>query len=92
MTHLSRRKRKEKDALTFEKLIWKWIEFNTKRGRWKNAEKSRDLVWDGFFRNHIPKEIRDCPVVDLKPQMFCDALGEKWGTMIDTPERILSDD
>lgn len=82
---------KEEDALTFEKLIWKWIEFNTKRGRWKNAEKSRDLVWDGFFRNHIPKEIRDCPVVDLKPQMFCDALGEKWGTMIDTPERILSD-
>ncbi|MCG5031706.1 integrase family protein [Mesosutterella sp. OilRF-GAM-744-9] len=82
---------KEENVLTFEKLIWKWIEFNEKRGRWKNANKSRDQVWTGFFRNHIPQEIRDCPVVDLTPQMFCDALGEKWRTMIDTPERILGD-
>ena len=32
-----------------------------------------------------------CPVEELKPEMFAAALGEKWRTMIDTPERILSD-
>lgn len=81
----------EPDVLTFEALIRKWIDFNEKRGRWSRKAKSKTEVWDGFFRNHIPKEIRTCPVEELTAQMFFDALAEKWRTMIDTPERILSD-
>lgn len=79
------------DVLTFEKLIRQWIDFNEKRGRWKNASKTKTEIWDGFFRNHIPDKLRHCPVVKLTAQMFFDALAEKWRTMIDTPERILSD-
>lgn len=84
-------KKPEPEALTFEQLIRKWIAFEEGRGKWKNASKPRDYVWDGFFRNHIPEELRVCPVKDLTPEMFCDALEEKWRTMIDTPERILCD-
>lgn len=79
------------NVLTFEKLIYQWIEFNESRGRWNNRLKDRKGVWEGFFRNHIPDEIRLCPVEELTAEMFADALGEKWRTMIDTPERILSD-
>lgn len=79
------------DILTFEKLIRQWIEFNENRGRWSKTSKSKTETWDGFFRNHIPESLRVCPVVQLTPQMFYDALAEKWRTMIDTPERILSD-
>lgn len=79
------------DVLTFEKLIRKWIAFNESRGRWTNKHKTKDEVWDGFFRNHIPESLRRCPVKDLTAEMFAEALGEKWRTMIDTPERILSD-
>ena len=79
------------DVLTFENLIRQWIDFNEKRGRWKNASKTKTETWDGFFRNHIPETIRNCPVEKLTAQMFFDALAEKWRTMIDTPERILSD-
>lgn len=79
------------DILTFEKLIRQWIEFNEQRGRWSKTSKSKTETWDGFFRNHIPESLRVCPVVQLTPQMFYDALAEKWRTMIDTPERILSD-
>lgn len=79
------------DILTFEKLIRQWIEFNEQRGRWSKTSKSKTETWDGFFRNHIPESLRVCPVVQLTPQMFHDALAEKWRTMIDTPERILSD-
>ena len=79
------------DILTFEKLIRQWIDFNEKRGRWSKTSKSKTETWDGFFRNHIPESLRVCPVVQLTPQMFYDALAEKWRTMIDTPERILSD-
>lgn len=32
-----------------------------------------------------------CPLTQLTAQMFYDALAEKWRTMVDTPERILSD-
>lgn len=78
-------------ALTFEALIRQWIDFNEKRGRWHNAHKSKTEVWDGFFKNHIPEELQRCPVTALKAEMFASALGEKWRTMIDTPERILSD-
>lgn len=74
------------DILTFEKLIRQWIEFNENRGKWSKTE-----IWDGFFRNHIPESLRVCPVTQLTAQMFYDALAEKWRTMIDTPERILSD-
>lgn len=81
----------EQDVLTFEKLIRQWIDFNEKRGRWSKTSKSKTEVWDGFFRNHIPDSIRTCPVEKLTAQMFYDALAEKWRTMIDTPERILSD-
>lgn len=79
------------DVLTFEKLIRAWIAFNESRGRWTNKHKTKDEVWDGFFRNHIPESLRRCPVKDLTAEMFAEALGEKWRTMIDTPERILSD-
>ena len=79
------------DILTFEKLIRQWIEFNEQRGRWSKTSKSKTETWDGFFRNHIPESLRVCPVVQLTPQMFHDALAEKWRTMIDTPERILTD-
>lgn len=78
-------------VLTFEKLIRQWIDFNEKRGKWKNATKTKSETWDGFFRNHIPESIRTCPVVDLTPEMFSDALSEKWRTMVDTPERLLGD-
>lgn len=79
------------NVLTFEKLIFQWIEFNEQRGRWKNKHKTKAQVWEGFFRNHIPEELRICPVTDLTPEMFCEALREKWKTMVDTPERILGD-
>lgn len=79
------------NVLTFEKLIFQWIEFNEQRGRWKNKYKTKAQVWEGFFRNHIPEELRICPVTDLTPEMFCEALREKWKTMVDTPERILGD-
>lgn len=79
------------DDLTFERLIREWIEFNEKRGRWSKTSKSKTEVWDGFFRNHIPADLRLCPANDLTAQMFYDALAEKWRTMIDTPERLLSD-
>lgn len=79
------------DVLTFEKLIRQWIDFNERRGRWSTTSKSKTEVWDGFFRNHIPESLRVCPVPQLTAQMFYDALAEKWRTMIDTPERILSD-
>lgn len=79
------------DRLTFEQLIYKWIEFNEARGRWNNPNKPKKDVWRGFFRNHIPDSIRMLPVEELTPEMFAAALSEKWRTMIDTPERILSD-
>lgn len=79
------------NVLSFEKLIRQWIDFNEKRGRWSKTSKSKTEVWDGFFRNHIPEPVRLCPVTQLTPQMFYDALVEKWRTMVDTPERILSD-
>lgn len=81
----------ESEVLTYEKLIYQWIDFNEKRGRWKNASKPRGLIWEGFFRNHIPDELRQCPASSLTAEMFFEALAEKWETMIDTPERILSD-
>lgn len=79
------------DILTFEKLIRQWIEFNENRGKWSKTSKSKTEIWDGVFRNHIPESLRVCPVTQLTAQMFYDALAEKWRTMIDTPERILSD-
>ena len=79
------------DILTFEKLIQQWIEFNENRGKWSKTSKSKTEIWDGFFRNHIPESLRVCPVTQLTAQMFYDALAEKWRTMVDTPERILSD-
>ena len=79
------------DRLTFEQLIYKWIEFNEARGRWNNPSKPKKEVWEGYFRNHIPDSIRLSPVEELKAEHFAAALGEKWRTMIDTPERILSD-
>ena len=85
------RPKQEVSELTLEELIRKWIDFNEKRGRWKNALKPKELVWDGFFRNHIPQELRRCPAKDVTAEMLYDALAEKWRTMIDTPERILSD-
>ena len=42
------------DRLTFEQLIYKWIEFNEARGRWNNPSKPKKEVWEGYFRNHIP--------------------------------------
>lgn len=88
---LRRKSAPSDDRLTFEQLIYQWIEFNEARGRWNNPSKPKKEVWKGFFRNHIPDSIRMCPVEELKPEMFAAALGEKWRTMIDTPERILSD-
>lgn len=79
------------DRLTFEQLIYMWIEFNEARGRWNNPSKPKKEVWEGHFRNHIPDSIRLSPVEELKAEHFAAALGEKWRTMIDTPERILSD-
>lgn len=79
------------DRLTFEQLIYRWIEFNEARGRWNNPSKPKREIWEGFFRNHIPNFIRECPVEELKAEHFAAALSEKWRTMIDTPERILSD-
>lgn len=79
------------DILTFEKLIRQWIEFNEKRGRWSTKGKTKTEVWEGFFRNHIPESLRLCPASQLTAEMFHEALAEKWRTMVDTPERILSD-
>ena len=81
----------EADVFTFEKLIRQWIDFNEKRGRWHNTLKTKEQIWDGYFKNHIPETLRYCPVTKLTPQHFYDALAEKWTTMVDTPERILSD-
>lgn len=81
----------ESSVLTFEKLMRAWIDFNEKRGRWSKTSKSKTEVWDGYFRNHIPESIRTCPVEKLTAEMFFEALQEKWRTMIDTPERLLSD-
>ena len=79
------------NVLTYEKLMFQWIDFNEKRGRWQNKLKTREEIWQGFFRNHIPESLRACPVPELTAEMFAEALGEKWQTMIDTPERILAD-
>ena len=88
---LSRHETECSAALTFEQLIFQWIEFNESRGRWNNRHKDKKSTWKGFFKNHIPDAIRLSPVEDLTPEMFAEALSEKWKTMIDTPERILSD-
>lgn len=78
-------------VLTYEKLMFQWVEFNDKRGRWKNPTKPRAEIWKGFFRNHIPDDLRLCPVSDLTAEKFAAAFYVKWQTMIDTPERILAD-
>lgn len=78
-------------TLTFRELMYQWIEFNEKRGRWKNAYKDKKSTWDGFFRNHIPEALSNTPASELKAEDFANALSDKWRTMIDTPERILSD-
>lgn len=81
-----------KTSMTVEQLVWKWIEFETARGKWdKNADKTKDVAWSGFFKNHFKKELRQLPVVQLTPEILAAHFSEKWQTMVDTPERILSD-
>lgn len=81
-----------KTGMTVEQLVWKWIEFETARGKWdKNADKTKDVAWSGFFKNHFKKELRQLPVVQLTPEILAAHFSEKWMTMVDTPERILSD-
>ena len=29
-------------------VVYSWIRFNEERGRWKNALKPKELVWDGY--------------------------------------------
>lgn len=77
--------------LTYENLMFQWVEFNNKRGRWNDDKKPRLGVWQGYFRNHIPDSLRQCPAAELTPEMFADALAEKWRTMTNTPEKILAD-
>lgn len=76
---------------TLKEIVYGWIRFNDERGRWKNAIKPKELVWDGFCRNHLSGELMGMPAKDVTPERLYVELGEKWRTMIDTPERILSD-
>ena len=88
-------KRKEcifNDSLSSEDLVWKWVDFETKRGKWSTtADKTKEDIWHGFFKNHFTKELREMPVVQLTPEILADHFSEKWQTMIDTLERILGD-
>ena len=81
----------DENTLTLEKLMYQWIDFNEARGRWKNKLKPRDEIWAGYFRNHIPKALRQTPVESITAEILADTFSEKWRTMIDTPERILAD-
>lgn len=76
---------------TLKEIVYGWIRFNEDRGRWKNALKPKELVWDGFCRNHLSADLMSMPAKDVTPERLYVELGEKWRTMIDTPERILSD-
>lgn len=88
-------KRNEKiynDGISIEALVWKWVDFETKRGKWSTtADKTKEDIWRGFFKNHFTKELRELPVVKLTPEILAEHFSEKWQTMIDTPERILGD-
>lgn len=81
----------EQPDATVKDVVYGWIRFNEERGRWKNALKPKELVWDGFCRNHLSAELMALPAKDLTAERLYVELGEKWWTMIDTPERILSD-
>lgn len=84
----------KKDAqkqISLKEIIYQWIRFNEDRGRWKNALKPREAVWDGYCRNHLSEKLLNTPAVSVTAKMLADELTEKWRTMIDTPERILSD-
>lgn len=78
-------------GISVEDLVFKWIDFNNKRGRWKDASRPREDLWLGYLHNHIPADVARMPVVQLTPERLSEVFGEKWETMIDTPERILSD-
>lgn len=72
-------------------IVYRWIRFNEERGRWKNALKPKELVWDGYCRNHLSASLLSMSAKDLTAERVHEEIGEKWRTMIDTPERILSD-
>ena len=72
-------------------IVYSWIRFNEERGRWKNALKPKELVWDGYCRNHLSASLLSMSAKDLTAERVHEEIGEKWRTMIDTPERILSD-
>lgn len=79
------------NKITVKDLIYKWVRFNNSRGKWKNERKPRELVWDGFCRNHLSEELLNSPAESITAERLAEELSEKWRTMIDTPERILSD-
>ena len=81
----------QRQSLTVEELVFKWIDFNVARGRWADASRPRDELWLGYLRNHVPADVATMPVIQLTPERLADVFAEKWRTMIDTPERILSD-
>lgn len=78
-------------VLTVREMVYGWIRFNEERGRWKNARKPKERVWDGYCSNHFAPDFLSMPAKDVTAELLYDELGEKWRTMIDTPERILSD-
>ena len=78
-------------VLTVREMVYGWIRFNEERGRWKNARKPKERVWDGYCNNHFSPDFLSMPAKDVTAELLYDELGEKWRTMIDTPERILSD-
>ena len=87
----SLKKTPKSDKITVKELVYKWIRFNETRGKWQNERKPREVVWDGFCRNHLSAELLNSPAESITAERLAEELSEKWQTMIDTPERILSD-
>ena len=79
------------DVYTLREMIVEWYEFSERRGLWNNSLKSREELWDGYFRNHIPEELQNKPASEVTAYDFFHAFEEKWKEMVDTPERILCD-
>lgn len=81
-----------KSGITLEDLIWQWVDFEAKRGLWDmSAKKTKEDFWLGWFKQHFTDELKRMPAVKVTPKILADAFGEKWVSMVDTPERILSD-
>ena len=48
-------------VLTVREMVYGWIRFNEERGRWKNARKPKERVWDGYCNNHFSPDFLSMP-------------------------------